>query len=96
MQQQRNAVLAAIENDRRFSQQKRKLMHHRNPTTEVHLKKQPTSESLRHRSGNIDFTNLLDLRLRTPKDKLTMRPPRIRTEVAPPHPSSLRYANNAS
>lgn len=63
-----NPVLAAIENDRKYSHQKRKLMHARNPSTELNLKKAPTADSLRHKSTNqIDYSSLMDLQFRTPK-----------------------------
>lgn len=86
----RNAVLVAIENDRRFSQQKRKMIQHRHPSMFVNYKKTPNSESLRHQSGNLDFTNLLDLRQRSPKQSAAvMPPPRIRTEAAAPQLNTL-------
>ena len=65
--------------------------------TAVDLKQAPTAESLRTKSSNIDFTNLLDLKLRTPKDRIVVPPVRIRTEATQqPSTSTLKLTHHAS
>jgi hypothetical protein len=67
--QYRNQIIDALENDRRYSIQKRKLVEFRNPTTETKMNKIPTAQKIRHKSNNIDFHSILDIKLKTPSHR---------------------------
>jgi hypothetical protein len=95
--QHRNQIINAIENERKYSIQKRRLVELRNPTAEINMRKIPTIQHISYKSNDIDFHSILDMKMHTPVyKKSTQIIGRINTELNSHNsPNSHNSHNNS-